>query len=169
LAAPGRRDFRPLTGRLRQSLFARLGERVRGASVLDLFAGAGVFGIEALSRGAARATFVEVDRTLVDAIYASIRKLGLEDESRVYTESVEGYLSFTRPGEPYDIVFLDPPYGRGLVFRTVEQLAAWPGFGGDTLGVAKAFKKEHFAGPPPLYLIEERLVGDDNLIFFGRK
>jgi len=166
LAAPRGGFYRPLTGRLKESLFALLAGRLPGAAVLDLFAGVGVFGAEALSRGAARATFVENNGVLVSALEANLRVLGVADAARVYAEDVFGYLDFVRPADPYDVVFLDPPYGQGLAFRTIEKLAAWPGFGPGTLGVAKTFKKEHFAGPAPLRLVEERRVGDDNLIFF---
>lgn len=168
LAAPQGKHYRPLAGRLKQSLFNYLGETVRGAAVLDLFAGVGVFGVEALSRGAARVSFVERDAGLVDALEDNLRALGLADAARVYSEDVFTYFDITRPSTPYDVVFLDPPYGRGLVFRAVEGLATWPGFGGDTLGIAKTFKKERFAGPAPLALLDVRRVGDDDLSFFGK-
>jgi 16S rRNA (guanine966-N2)-methyltransferase len=168
LAAPPGKHYRPLAGRLKSSLFDYLGEAVNGAAVLDLFAGVGVFGVEALSRGAARATFVESDAGLVDALEENLGALGLADEARVYREDVFAYFDITRPSVPYDVVFLDPPYGRGLAFRTVERLASWPGFGEDTLGIAKTFKKERFAGPSPLALLDVRRVGDDDLSFFGK-
>ena len=168
LAAPPGKHYRPLAGRLKTSLFDYLGETVNGAAVLDLFAGVGVFGVEALSRGAGRVTFVERDGGLVDALEDNLRTLGLADAARVYREDVFTYFDITRPSTPYDVVFLDPPYGRGLAFRTVERLSTWPGFGEDTLGIAKTFKKERFAGPAPLSLLGVRRVGDDDLSFFSK-
>jgi len=168
LTAPPGFFYRPLSGRVKTTLFAVLGERVCGASVLDLYAGAGVMGLEALSRGAVRTTFVESDARLAAAVEENVRALGLSEAARVYASDCLDYLTVTRPSAPYDIVFLDPPYGRGLVFRTVELLGLWPGFGVDSIGVAKTFKKEYFAGPPGLTLVSERLVGDDKLILFGR-
>lgn len=168
LAAPPGKHYRPLAGRLKTSLFDYLGQTVSGAAVLDLFAGVGVFGVEALSRGAARVTFVERDGGLVDALEENLRTLGLAEAARVYREDVFTYFDITRPSTPYDVVFLDPPYGRGLAFRTVERLATWPGFGEDTLGIAKTFKKERFAGPAPLSLLGVRRVGDDDLSFFSK-
>ncbi len=168
LSSPPGGSHRPLTGRLKESLFHLVGERLESAAVLDLFAGVGVFGIEALSRGAARATFVERSDELVAALEGNLRACGLTDLARVSGDDVLAYLEITRPALPYDVVFLDPPYGRGLAFLTIERLAAWPGFGPGTLGIAKTFKKEHFAGPSPLILAEERRLGDDNLIFFER-
>jgi 16S rRNA (guanine966-N2)-methyltransferase len=167
LAAPRGKHYRPLTGRLKQSLFDYLGGTIRGGAVLDLFAGVGVFGVEALSRGAARVTFVENDPTSVDFLESNLRALDLGESSRVSFEDVFHY-DITRPSKPYDVVFLDPPYGRGLAFRTVERLATWPGFGEHTLGVAKTFKKERFAGPAPLALLDVRGVGDEALSFFHK-
>lgn len=168
LAAPRGKHYRPLTGRVKQSLFGYLGDAIRGAAVLDLFAGVGVFGVEALSRGAARVTFVENDPTLVDFLEGNLKALDLAESSRVRLEDVFGYFDVTRPSTPYDVVFLDPPYGRGLAFRAVERLATWPGFDENTLGVAKTFKKERFAGPAPLALLDVRGVGDDALSFFNK-
>ncbi len=136
--------------------------------MLDLYAGVGVFGVEALSRGAARVTFVEKDAALADFLEGNLRSLGLVDVARVSCEDVFYYLKVTRPTEPYDVVFLDPPYGRGLAFKTIEELSSWPGFGERTLGVAKTFKKERFAGPPPLALLGTRQLGDDALYFFHK-
>ena len=168
LAAPEGTYYRPLTGRLTKSLFGYLGDEIRDVAALDLFAGVGLFGVEALSRGAAGATFVEQSDVLVDHLERNLETLGLADEARVYCDDVLAYLSLTRPSTPYGVVFLDPPYGRGLAFRTVEMLAEWPGFDGRTLGIAKVFKKERFAAPASLTLIETRRVGDDNLHFFHK-
>jgi 16S rRNA (guanine966-N2)-methyltransferase len=168
LAAPQGVYYRPLTGRLTKSLFGYLGDAIRGVAALDLFAGVGVFGVEALSRGAAGVTFVEQDAALVDHLERNLKTLELDDAARVNCEDVLSYLSLTRPSVPYGVVFLDPPYGRGLAFRTIEKLADWPGFDGRTLGIAKVFKKERFAAPASLALLETRTVGDDNLHFFHK-
>ncbi len=169
LASPPGKHYRPLSGKLKKSLFDYLGETIRGAAVLDLFAGVGAFGVEALSRGAARVTFVERDVDLFDGLEANLRSLGTYDAARLYCEDVFTYFEMTRPSRPYDVIFLDPPYGRGLAFRAVEKLATWPGFGGGTLGIAKVFKKERFAGPAGLELADERRVGDDAIYFFKKR
>jgi 16S rRNA (guanine966-N2)-methyltransferase len=169
LASPPGKHCRPLSGKLKKSLFDYLGETVRGAAVLDLFAGVGVFGVEALSRGASRVTFVERDAGLFEGLEANLRSLGISDAARLYCEDVFTYFEMTRPSRPYDLIFLDPPYGRGLAFRAIERLATWPGLGEDTLGIAKVFKKERFAGPSALALADERRVGDDVLYFFEKR
>jgi 16S rRNA (guanine966-N2)-methyltransferase len=102
----------------------------------------------------------------VEYLDGNLTALNIADSGRVYGEDVFSYLSVTRPSRPYEIVFLDPPYGQGLAFKTIERLARWSGFGEGTLGIAKTFKKEKFAGPPPLALLDVRRIGDDNLSFF---
>ena len=103
ITAPKGRDVRPTSDRVREALFSILGERVEGARVLDLFAGTGALGIEALSRGAAQATFVDRDTA---AVRANLDALELDGE--VHRRDAEAFLR-TAAGE-YDLVFLDPPY-----------------------------------------------------------
>jgi 16S rRNA (guanine966-N2)-methyltransferase len=98
---------RPTPDRVRATLFNWLGERIVGARCLDLYAGSGILGLEALSRGAADVQFVEADRKLTAALEA--RLTNLESRARVATEPVERFLA--RPAaERFDIVFVDPPY-----------------------------------------------------------
>lgn len=118
--------LRPTTDRVRESLFNLLahggfGDPVEGAKVLDLFAGTGALGLEALSRGAERVTFVESGRKGGALLAANIALLGAQAEARVIRRDA------TRlgPGTPHDLVFLDPPYGTGLGERAL--LAAMAG------------------------------------------
>jgi 16S rRNA (guanine966-N2)-methyltransferase len=103
--APRGRDTRPTSDRVREAVFAILGS-VEGAEVLDLFAGSGALGLEALSRGAATATFVETDPTAVKAIERNLEKLGLD--GRIVRSDAARYLA--RTDERYDVVLVDPPY-----------------------------------------------------------
>ncbi len=100
-------DVRPVPGRLRQSLFTMLLPRLEGARVLDLFAGVGGLGLEALSRGAASVVLVERDRRTADALRRWIADRGVADEASVVVADVRrgGW-----PPGPYDLVFLDPPF-----------------------------------------------------------
>ena len=106
LLAPDTPDTRPVTDRVREAVFSMLGEGVVGASVLDLYAGSGSFGLEALSRGAARATFVEKGSRAIAALRANIASVSLggtlvtSDVGR-FLEGAEGL---------YDLVFIDPPW-----------------------------------------------------------
>ena len=113
------RAIRPTSDKVREALFNILGPRVTGAAVLDLFAGSGSLGLEALSRGAERATFVEKNRRALAVIRENVEKLGFEDRTRL--ESFDVLSSPARLGEldgPFDIVFLDPPY---RLTRTVSR------------------------------------------------
>ncbi len=108
--APRGRGTRPPTGRVRESIFSALGERVRGADILDLYAGSGSFGIEALSRGGRSAVFVERWRPAVAALRSNLDAVGAGDAARVYSSSVESYLAAPGEGRGFDIVFADPPW-----------------------------------------------------------
>ena len=103
--APKGASTRPTSDRVREAIFAILGP-VEGARVLDLFAGSGALGLEALSRAAGSATFVESDTTAAKAIERNLEKLGLE--GRIVRSDAARYVA--RTDERYDIVFVDPPY-----------------------------------------------------------
>ena len=105
LAAP-RAGTRPFTGRAKEAVFSSLHARVGGAAVLDLFAGSGSLGLEALSRGAASAVFVEQDRDAVTVMAANIDAVSLG--GKIVRRDVEAFLQ--RDGGTYDLVFVDPPY-----------------------------------------------------------
>jgi 16S rRNA (guanine966-N2)-methyltransferase len=102
---------RPVSDRAREGLFASLGERVPGARCLDLFAGTGAVGIEALSRGATSCTFVERSRAAATAIRDNLERTRLADRAVVRVAAVERYLARRpAPQARVDLVFLDPPY-----------------------------------------------------------
>jgi 16S rRNA (guanine966-N2)-methyltransferase len=106
LKAPDTSDTRPVTDRVKESVFSSLQHRIPGAEVADLFAGAGSFGIESLSRGAASAVFVEQGRAALEALGANLRSLGLDA-----TVERGDVLSWVDRGEwHFDVVFCDPPW-----------------------------------------------------------
>ena len=107
LKSPKRHLLRPTQDRIRQVIFSSLAEQMPGARVLDLYAGTGSFGIEALSRGAATATFVEQDAEAAQCIRENLLHCRLDGEVR--REDALGYLDKTPP-ERFDLVFADPPY-----------------------------------------------------------
>lgn len=110
LVTPAGRDTRPTADRVREASFNALGslDVLDGARVLDLFAGSGALGIEALSRGAARCAFVDTDRRAIDAVRANVETCGMTDVAEVHQTDADRYLA----GEPghFDLALLDPPY-----------------------------------------------------------
>jgi 16S rRNA (guanine966-N2)-methyltransferase len=111
LIAPAGTETRPTSDRVREALFSVLGPSIQGAHVLDLFAGSGALGIEALSRGAAEAVFVDRSHKAVQAIRANLTALGIEAEVRPI-EARAALRAASARREAYDLVFLDPPYRR---------------------------------------------------------
>jgi 16S rRNA (guanine966-N2)-methyltransferase len=126
LRAPRGLRTRPTADRVRVSLFDMLGPAVAGARVLDLFAGTGAVGIEALSRGAARVVFVEHDQAALRALRANLAVLGASRAAaRVMAGDVLRVLPDLGAQEgPFDLVFIDPPYATTLAARALDALAA---------------------------------------------
>lgn len=126
LHAPRGRQTRPATAQVREWIFDVLGPP-RGLEVLDLFAGTGAVGLEALSRGARSVTFVESDRAAVDALIRNLQKTGYEDRSEILTLDVGRAASRLRKeGRTYPLCFCDPPYAwkdlQGLLAESVLEL-----------------------------------------------
>ena len=112
---------RPTSERTKEALFSMLGDAVRGTRVLDLFAGSGQLGLEALSRGAERAVFVDGSAAAVDIVRRNAEKTHLFSKARVLSSEATAYLRSCGEG-PFDLVFLDPPYAAGLLPRCLSLL-----------------------------------------------
>ena len=116
-------QIRPTPDRVRETLFNWLGERIRGARCLDLFAGSGALGLEALSRGARAVEFVECHGASARALAQLLRAWGAgADCAAVHTGDALAWLQ--RPARPFDVVFLDPPFGSDLLPRAARELDA---------------------------------------------
>ena len=123
LVFPKNRLTRPMTDRAKEAIFNILGEMVLGASVLDLFAGSGSLGLESLSRGAAQVTFVEHGEWALSAIGKNLECLGLAEHARVLKADVFQALDrIEKEGKTFEIIFLDPPYNKGLVKKLLQRL-----------------------------------------------
>ena len=109
IEAPEGLETRPTSDRVREALFSRLGH-IQGARALDLYAGTGALGIEAISRGAKRAVFVESARAAVATLRANVEALGLTADTQVFAQAITRSLPHLAPLGPFDLVFLDPPY-----------------------------------------------------------
>ena len=169
LVAPPGQGTRPTTDRVRESLFNILehGDApLGGARVLDLFAGSGALGIEAISRGAAFCLFVETGAAARGAIRENTEALGLNGVTRLHRRSATSL--GTRPpgmGEPFTLAFLDPPYGQGLIEATLPGLKA----GGWLADGARLVCEQPKGEAPPradgLTLTDERAFGDTLMRF----
>jgi 16S rRNA (guanine966-N2)-methyltransferase len=160
LMAPAGQATRPTADRVRQALFDMLlhapwGGRdvVEGARVLDAFACTGAFGLEALSRGAAHATFMEHDRAALTALRGNVAACRAEDRAAVLAADVLA----APAGAPCGLVFLDPPYGRDLVPRAIDRLRAMGWIGPDALVAVETGRDE--AVPDLGTLLAERVHG----------
>jgi len=116
---PAAPQLRPTPDRVRETLFNWLGQRIDGLACLDLFAGSGALGFEALSRGAARVVMVESDRKVAAGLLENARSLEASDLDVVQSDAL-AYLA--RQGERFDIVFVDPPYASDLALRALAAL-----------------------------------------------
>lgn len=119
------RDVRPTTDRVREAWMSAMGGRLDGLRVLDLFAGSGALGLEALSRGAAHVVFVERSRGSLRTLEANVALLGAYEEVTVVADEVFHYLRKLDP-LAFDVALADPPYGRGDVERLVQVFRATP-------------------------------------------
>ncbi len=115
LATPRGADTRPTTDRVREAIFSTVQSLLdlAGARVLDLYAGSGALGLEALSRGAGSAVLVERDRRTAQVLAANVAALGVRQRAQVVTERVDRVLERGPQGDPFDLVLLDPPYPLG--------------------------------------------------------
>ncbi len=122
----GREDLRPTPAKVREAIFDILRDETTGASVIDLYAGTGTVGIEALSRGARSVVFVESVRSRAKAISDLIDRLGLADKATVHCEETELFLKrASLTGETYDIIFADPPYASAEMEKIVPLIAKY--------------------------------------------
>jgi 16S rRNA (guanine966-N2)-methyltransferase len=135
------RGVRPVSDMAREGLFSSLGERVPGARVLDLFAGTGALGIEALSRGAVEAVFVERSRAASAAIHRNLELTRLGDRALLVGVDVRAFLSrHDKDGAPFDLVLADPPYevgGRELDDVLADLSDGWLATSGWTVALTR--------------------------------
>jgi 16S rRNA (guanine966-N2)-methyltransferase len=174
LVAPRGASTRPTSDRVREALFSILGS-VQDADVLDLYAGTGALGIEALSRGASSSTFVEHERAALRSLRQNIDRLGLGPTTKVWPTTVERALSTPPWGpEAFDVVFVDPPYALLRGGRLSSALAKLLGraLGPSIRTRGRAILEHARADSPPdfagLKLEDTRTYGDTALSFYIR-
>jgi 16S rRNA (guanine966-N2)-methyltransferase len=168
LAAPRSPAIRPTADRLREALFNILlhayGDPVSGARVLDLFAGTGALGLEALSRGAGFALLVDDAAEARALMRDNVATLGLGGCARIFRRDATA-LGAVHPVEPFALAFLDPPYGRGLAERALTSARAGQWLLPDALVVVEEAADAAFTPPAGFAEIERRRYDDTELIF----
>ncbi len=175
LKSPAGLATRPTSDRLRETLFNVLAPRVAGARFLDLYAGSGAVGLEALSRGAAAVTFVERSSAALRILRENLQSLGIHEHARIYAGTAGAFLRSAERGG-FDVVFLDPPYDAAQEYESAltllsESAEKWlaPYATGDAIVIAEHRRKQSLAGQYGA-LNRTRLLeqGDAALSFFVR-
>lgn len=157
---------RPTSDRTREAIFDILGPNtVAGARVLDLYAGTGALGTEALSRGAASADFVDADRAVARNLEESLAELGLDGVARVHVSDLDRGLPTGLRG-PWGLVFLDPPYDGDAGARWVESVAQGGLLGANGILVYERRKGSDAPAPAGLTLRTDRIYGDTAVAFY---
>jgi 16S rRNA (guanine966-N2)-methyltransferase len=168
LASPASREIRPTADRLRESVFNILmhayDNPIEGARVLDLFAGTGALGIEAISRGAKFTLFIDNGAEARALLRNNVEALGLGGVTKVYRRDA------TDPGpahpvEPFSVVFLDPPYGKGLAEKALAALRDGGWLTPGALLVVEEAKAAGFAAPEGFKELERRAYDDTEFVF----
>jgi len=174
LIAPEGRDTRPTSDRARQAVFnilehAAFAPGLDGARVIDLFAGSGALGLEALSRGAAFCLFVETDERARGAIRDNVEAMGQFGVTRIHRRDATDLGQ--RPssaGAPFDLAFLDPPYHQGLAERALAGLAGGGWLADDALCVVERGTDEPPLAADGFEVIEDRVYGAARVSFVRR-
>ena len=161
-------DTRPTTDRVKEGLFNIIQFDIEGRRVLDLFAGTGQLGIEALSRGACRCDFVDQALAAVKVVRENLRSCGLERQAAVYQRDFLDFLKGTQ--EKYDLVFLDPPYASGDLERALEYIAEIDIVSRNGIIICESRPDKELPNPEsPYFLKKAYRYGKVKLTVYGRK
>jgi 16S rRNA (guanine(966)-N(2))-methyltransferase RsmD len=126
LKGPKKSSIRPAAARVRKSLFEILSP-LDGKIVLDLFAGTGAMGMEALSKGAEEVTFVDHDRHAISLLFDNLPRSGFLGQSYIFKKPAQQAIPWlSQKGKRYDLIFLDPPYNKGYIDGCLKKLQKWP-------------------------------------------
>lgn len=168
LRSPASRAIRPTSERLRESIFDILAHRwpdsLEGARVIDLFAGSGALGLEALSRGAAFALFVDSSAEAGALLRANVEALGLAASAQI-RRGEAARLGRAPAGAPFTLAFLDPPYGEELAGPALAALAAGGWLAAGALCLVEEAAKASLAAPAGFTLEDSRAYGDTRIAF----
>ena len=166
LVAPKGTGTRPATDRIRETLFAILEPDLPDALVLDLFAGAGTMGIEALSRGAAHVTFVERSAPALDALRKNLASTAFGDRAEVVAANVIGFLDRGRPSRSYEFVFVDPPFADvAILDATLAHPSLRAALAPGATVIARVLRKHPATPPESASVVRVKEIGEEDLVF----
>ena len=167
LLTPRKPSIRPTSDRVKESIFNILGREVQDKVVLDLFAGTGNLGIEALSRGAKRALFVEKDRQAVRLIKKNLLQCGMEERSKILSTDVNRAIAIlSQQGESFDLILMDPPYEKGLIEKTLFKLTSKRIYQEDSILMIEHDRREPLPHTIANWsLVRQRRIGDTVISF----
>lgn len=170
IKAPG--GIRPTLDNVRKSVFDILGDRVKGARVLDLYAGSGAFGLEAVSRGASSCVFVDSSRASVAAIRDNLEALRLSESGEIAVigvDSAAAVVKFARMTAKFDLIFLDPPYYKGGAKKSLSLLGDYDILSATGIVIAEHSKHDDLpAKAGELILFRSARYGDTEISFYRK-
>ena len=167
LVTPRSQSLRPTSDRVKESIFNILQDEIEGKVVLDLFAGTGNLGIEALSRGAKKTIFVEKGRQALRLIQRNLTQFGLEERSEILPKDVNRAIGILKQrGESFDLILMDPPYEKGLIQKTLMKLNSHQIYHKDSILVIEHNRREPLSTVMEGWnLIRQRRIGDTLISF----
>ncbi len=166
LKGPKKAGIRPATAKVRKSVFDILGD-LSGMKVLDLFAGSGSMGVEAMSRGAAEAVFVDPHQAAVSLLFDNLKTTGFLNQTHILKKSAAAAIPFLhRMKLQFDLIFLDPPYDRGYLDSTLKSLHRFPLLAPGGLLVCEHSPREIPAFLSGLQKVDQRKYGQTVVSFF---
>lgn len=161
--------IRPTTDRVKESMFNILMGTIENARILDLFSGTGNLGIEALSREASEVTFVELNRKSIEILKKNLVKLKVSETYQIINKDVLAFLR-TYKGEPFDVIFADPPFTEKMAHDVMLAASQSEAFGAQTILTIESAKKERLEDDyTNLVRYDVREFGDKSLSFFRQK
>jgi 16S rRNA (guanine(966)-N(2))-methyltransferase RsmD len=167
LVTPRSQSLRPTSDRVKESMFNILQDDLVGKVVLDLFAGTGNLGIEALSRGAKKTIFVEKGRQALRLIQRNLTQFGLEERSEILPKDANRAIGILKQrGESFDLILMDPPYEKGLIKKTLMTLNSYQIYHKDSILVIEHDRREPLSTVMDGWnLIRQRRIGDTLISF----
>jgi 16S rRNA (guanine966-N2)-methyltransferase len=162
LATPKDLSLRPTSDRVKESIFNILRGQIEAGAVLDLFAGTGNLGIEALSRGAKEVIFVEKGKQALRLIQKNLAQFGMEERSEVLPTDANRAIGILKQrGKTFDLIFMDPPYEQGLIENTLMMLNSHPIFHKDSVLIVEHHRRERLSSAIKGWnLIRQRQIGE---------